>query len=73
LAVEFAVTGELAGSPAAHDVGVAAKRLDVEIVGQAARATQGLDERLAPPWQVHSRPRDAPDADVEDLFGKYHP
>ena len=62
-----AVTGELPRRPAPHDVGVAAKRLDGEIVGQAARGAQGLDQRLPPAWQIRSRPRDAPDPDVEHV------
>ena len=53
--------------PAPHDVGVAAKRLEGKIPGQAARAAQRLDERIAPPGQVHARPGHAADADVQDV------
>src|SRR5690349_14276217 len=53
--------------PPAHDVGVAAKRLEDQIRGQATRRAQGADEDVAPPEQVHARAGDAADADVEDV------
>jgi hypothetical protein len=61
------VAGELARRAAAHDVGVAAKRLDGEIGRQPTRGPQRAHERVAPPRQIRTGARDAADADIEDV------
>src|SRR6476661_2473226 len=56
-----------ASPAAAHDVGVAAKRLDGEIGRQPTRGPQRAHERVAPPRQIGAGARDAAHADIEDV------
>src|SRR5439155_4936954 len=65
------VAREPSRGPAPHHVRVAAERLEPYAFGQASRGPQRLEQRLPSLWQVHPRPGNDPDPDVDHvLLGK---